>query len=244
LKRRRRWTRRLAGALALAVAGFAAAVMATARPRQPDLYPPAPDAVRVEIFIVSHGYHAGVALPRPALADGAGRAGGAALSAIATRFADHPFVEIGWGDAEFYRSVPTAGALTLSLAAHALFTTGNPSVLHVVGLPQSPPAAFPVATIVRVELSEQGFARLLARLEATFAPGSDGRPLEDLGPGIYGQSRFFRAVGWFSLAHVCNHWVADLLDAAGVPTAPVLATLPGGLFLDLRWRSGLRPLAR
>ena len=178
------------------------------------------------------------------MADGARRAGAAALSAIATRFADHPFVEIGWGDAEFYRSVPTAGAMTVSLAAHALFTTGNPSVLHVVGLPQSPPAAFPVATIVRIELSEHGFARLLARLEATFATRSDGLPLEDLGPGLYGQSRFFRAVGWFSLAHVCNHWVADLLDAAGVPTAPLLATLPGGLFLDLHWRSGLRPLDR
>jgi uncharacterized protein (TIGR02117 family) len=236
--------RRLAGALALAIAGFVVAVVATARPGRPDLYPAAPGAARVELFIVSHGYHAGIALARPVLADGARRAGGGALSAVAAGFGNHPFVEIGWGDAEFYRSVPTAGALSLSLAAHALFTTGNSSVLHVVGLAGPPPVAFPAATIVRLELSEQGFAQLLARLETTFAPASDGFPLEDLGPGLYGQSRFFRAVGWFSLAHVCNHWVADMLDAAGVPTAPVLATLPGGLFLDLRWRSGLRPLER
>jgi uncharacterized protein (TIGR02117 family) len=242
--RGRRRIRRLAGALALAVAGFAAAVVATARPGRPDLYPPAPGAARVELFIVSHGYHAGIALARPLLADGARRAGAAALSAVAAGFGDHPFVEIGWGDADFYRSVPTAGALTVSLAAHALFTTGNPSVVHVVGLGGPPPAAFPVATIVRLELTEPGFAHLLARLEATFAPAPDGFPLDDLGPGLYGQSRFFRALGWFSPAHLCNHWVADLLDAAGVPTAPVLATLPGGLFLDLRWRSGLRPLER
>jgi hypothetical protein len=39
--------------------------------------------------------------------------------------------------------------------------------------------------------------------------------------------------------NVCNHWIANLLDAAGVPTAPVLATLPFGLLLDLEWRSGL-----
>jgi hypothetical protein len=38
---------------------------------------------------------------------------------------------------------------------------------------------------------------------------------------------------------VCNHWIAGLLDAAGVPTSPVLATLPYGLILDLRWRSRL-----
>jgi hypothetical protein len=43
---------------------------------------------------------------------------------------------------------------------------------------------------------------------------------------------------------VCNHWLADLLAAAGVSTAPVPATLPPGLFLDLEWRSGLRPVAR
>jgi hypothetical protein len=62
---------------------------------------------------------------------------------------------------------------------------------------------------------------------------------EELGPGLYGMSLFFRANGTFHLFHVCNHWIADLLDAAGVPTAPVLATLPSGLLLDLKWRSGL-----
>ena len=35
---------------------------------------------------------------------------------------------------------------------------------------------------------------------------------------------------------------ARLLDAAGVPTAPILATLPSGLLLDLKWRSNLVPL--
>jgi hypothetical protein len=40
---------------------------------------------------------------------------------------------------------------------------------------------------------------------------------------------------------LCNHWLADLLDAAGVPTAPVVATLPPGLLADLRWRSAAAP---
>jgi Protein of unknown function (DUF2459) len=52
-------------------------------------------------------------------------------------------------------------------------------------------------------------------------------------------SLFFRANGTFHLFHVSNHWIADLLDAAGVPTVPLLATLPSGLLLDLKWRSGL-----
>jgi hypothetical protein len=35
-----------------------------------------------------------------------------------------------------------------------------------------------------------------------------------------------------------------LLGAAGLPTTPVLATVPAGLFLALRWRAGLLPDAR
>jgi len=76
---------------------------------------------------------------------------------------------------------------------------------------------------------------LVAKVDATFTRGDDGRP-QDLGPGLYGPSLFYRAIGDFHFLHVCNHWVADVLDAAGVPTSPVLAILPQGLFLDLSMR--------
>jgi hypothetical protein len=35
-----------------------------------------------------------------------------------------------------------------------------------------------------------------------------------------------------------------MLDAAGVPTAPVLATMPQGLFFDLSMRAGATMLPR
>ena len=171
------------------------------------------------------------------------RRGYAALTAVSTRFAAFPFLEMGWGDEEFYRSVPTIASLTVPMAARALFLPGNPSVVHVVGLSYPPRAAFPAADIIALDLSAKGFDRTLGRIDATFAPTA-GVPADDAGPGLYGPSRFYRARGTFNIFHVCNHWLADLLDAAGVPTAPVLATLPAGLFLDLEWRSGLRPLPR
>ena len=65
--------------------------------------------------------------------------------------------------------------------------------------------------------------------------------LPDLGRGLYGASLFYPANGHFSIFKVCNHWIADLLGAAGLPVAPVLATLPSGLILDLRWRAGIAP---
>ena len=89
----------------------------------------------------------------------------------------------------------------------------------------------------------QQFDRMLQQLEATFVPPESGA-LPDLGRGLYGPSLFYPANGHFSIFKVCNHWIADLLDAAGLPVAPVLATLPSGLILDLRWRAGLKSIAR
>ena len=232
----------IAFGLLIAVALFVAAVLATARRGDASLWPPAPGASTTEVFIVSHGYHSGIVLPRRGLVDAASRRRLTALREISTRFASFEWLEIGWGDEGFYREVPTAASLTVTLAVRALFRPGNPSVMHVVGLNNDPRAAFSRSDMVRIELGGAGFARLADRLEATFAHDGAGRP-EELGPGLYGPSLFFRANGTFHIFNVCNHWLAGLLDAAGVPTAPVLATLPFGLLADLEWRSGLVRLA-
>jgi uncharacterized protein (TIGR02117 family) len=240
----RRWGRRLLIAVAAIAAVFAAATLVTLRSGDRALYPAPPSEPTVRVFVVSHGYHAGIVLPRATVTDVASPRGYGALMAVATRFAAFPFVEIGWGDEEFYRSVPTIASVTVPMAVRALFLPGNRSVLHVVGLTYPPRVAFPLADILALDLSPNGFERMLGRIDATFAAANAGDPADDAGPGLYGPSRFYRARGTFNILHVCNHWLADLLDAAGVPTAPVLATLPAGLFLDLEWRSGLRPLPR
>jgi uncharacterized protein (TIGR02117 family) len=233
----RRWAIRLGWSVLAILVLVLAATLVTMRPGDARLYPVPVGEPRTDVFVVSHGYHAGIALPRARVADVSGARGYKALSAVASRFGPYEWLEIGWGDEGFYTSVPTMGSLTVLMAARALLRPGNPSVLHVVGLLDHPRMEFPDSEIVPVALSEAGFVLLLKRLEASYAPGP-----QELGHGLYGPSLFYRAVGTFHLFRVCNHWLADLLDAAGVPTAPVPATLPGGLMLDLRWRSGVRPL--
>jgi uncharacterized protein (TIGR02117 family) len=230
--------------VSLVVVLLVAAVFATARSGDRTLWPPAPGTPTTEIHVVSHGYHAGIIIPRASLRDQASRRGLVALGAMAARFADFERLEIGWGDESFYREVPTIGDLNVSLALRALLRPGNSSVLHVVGIPGDPRAAFVNSDLVRLELSADGFDRLAEKLDASFARETSGLLPAPLGPGLYGTSLFFRANGAFHLFNVCNHWVASLLDAAGVPTAPVLATLPPGLLLDLEWRSGLPPLPK
>jgi uncharacterized protein (TIGR02117 family) len=235
--------RRVGLGLVIAALLFAALTIATARWGDSSLWPPAPGAPITEIYIVNHGYHAGIAVPRAALVAQASRQGLRALGYVTTRFADFDWLEIGWGDEGFYRYVPTADSLTVELALRALFRPGNPSVLHVVGVKNDPRAMFANSELVPTGLSDAGFARVAALLDSTFARSSDSVTPQELGPGLYGTSLFFRANGAFHLFNVCNHWTARVLDAAGIPTAPVLATLPFGLLLDLRWRSGLVPLA-
>jgi uncharacterized protein (TIGR02117 family) len=228
----------IAGALIALILVLTLATVLTARSADPALWPPGPGEPRIEIFVVSHGYHSGLVLPRETMAEAASRRGYVALGAMAQRFSGYRFVEIGWGDESFYRHVPNVASLTFGLAVRALFWPGNPSVVHVVGLPGHPREVFPRADIVRGELSGGGFARMLDALEASFDKAGGG-PAESLGAGLYGPSLFYRGVEAFHVFNVCNHWVARLLSAAGVPTAPVPATLPSGLLLDLRWRAGL-----
>jgi uncharacterized protein (TIGR02117 family) len=230
--------RRIGYGLLIAAAMLVIAVVATARSGDRSLWPPAPGAAATELFVVDHGYHAGIVVPRRPLAELASRNGLAAVGYAATRFADYDRLELGWGDEGFYREVPTPASLTAAVAIRALFRPGNPSVLHVVGVKNDPRAMFAASSLVRLEVSEAGFERLARNLDASFALADGGLP-QELGPGLYGSSLFFRANGAFHLFNVCNHWVAGMLDAAGVPTTPVLATLPAGLLLDLEWRSGL-----
>ena len=93
--------------------------------------------------------------------------------------------------------------------------------------------------MVRVTVSEPGFARMLKALDTTFVRDGEPPAPQPLGRGLYGASLFFRANGAFHIFNVCNHWVADMLSASGLPVTPVLDTLPSGLLLDLKWRAGL-----
>ena len=231
-----RLARRAAVLLLSLMAVFALTAWLTARPGDPDLYPPAPGDEAVTVRLVAGAWHSGLLLPRADLARAAGEIGAGALVAVTERFRAYPALEIGWGDAGFYRGAPTIGDLDWRLALRALFTPGGrPAVLHVVGVASEPGAAFPAAEIVPLRLSRAGFRRLAAALGHSLAV-RDGHPVE-AGPGLYGPSLFYEAEGRFSLRNVCNHWSAGLLNAAGLPVAPVLDTLPRGLALDLAWRA-------
>ena len=228
----------LSAIVALVIVGFV-----TARPGDPAVWPPAPGGAVAEVYVVNHGYHTGLVMLQRATDDLAQRQKNVILHAVTRRFATYQWIEIGWGDDAFYRSAPDSSSVTWVTAALALFRPGNPSVLHVVGLKNDPRLAFPNSKIIRVNLTLEGYLRLLDFLDGSFATSGADPIAEDLGTGLHGPSLFFRGSESFNMFNGCNHWIARMLSVAGVPTTPVLATTSQGLFLDLEWRAGLHPLS-
>ena len=229
--RQRRWL-----IAALCALGLGLLVVSGVRWGDSSLFPPRSDDT-VAILVVSNGFHSGLIIPRRILGEIAGQDGFGALIGVTTRFGHYDWLEVGWGEERFYREVPSLRSMNWWLGLRALFAPGNRSVMHVVGIEGDPRGPMAGADLVRLVLSRAGFSRLAAQLDRTFARGPDGRPV-DLGPGLYGPSLFFRAIGTFGLFNLCNHWTARLLDAAGVPMSPLAATLPRGLIWDLKLRSG------
>lgn len=209
---------------------------ALAEPGDRALYPAPPGSPTIDVYVLDHGYHAGLVVPVDALHRTAAADGRVGALATSERFLGRRYVELGWGDEGFYRQVPTIDKLDWRLAVAALTNLSRPPVLHVGGFDAEPRAAFPRGSLLHVSLSEAGFERLVRAYDETIVL-ADGAPL-GLGPGLYEDSEFYRATGLYNALDDCNQWVAKLLAAAGLPVSRATATTSFGLMAELRWRAG------
>ena len=184
------------------------------------LYPPAANQESRIVYVVSHGWHTGVIIPREHIPEG--------LWPAAADFDPARHVEAGWGDDGFYR----AEKITLWISLKALFWP-TPSVLHLVGV-GDPLADFPASKLVQVELSRRGFERLCAHVSQTHEYSADGRALR-LGSGLYGRESFFyQARGKYYLPKTCNYWTAQALRTAGCPITPIYCVTAGNVLFQTK----------
>jgi uncharacterized protein (TIGR02117 family) len=231
----RRFMRRTGLALVCVCLALAGLALVTIRSADPFLYPPGADMPGIRVVAVDHGYHAGLIVPVSQLRVVASLNGNVPLLSLTQRFAAYEWLEIGWGDENFYRNVPDLSFGTTHHVIKALFWPDNSSILHVVGFSGQPEEVFFRSRQVSLRLGNEGFARLAKTVGDTFA--ESGGSIVDVGPGLYGPSLFFKAKGSYSLLNLCNHWTGKALASAGVPYSPVLSTLSAGLMADLRWRA-------
>ncbi|MFN9648684.1 MAG: DUF2459 domain-containing protein, partial [Pseudanabaena sp.] len=139
-----------------------------------------------------------------------------------------PFVEVGWGDRQFY----FAGDQSIPSILRAVFIPSD-SVLHVASFAE-PPEQFVKFPVFKSELSESGFQNLLAYVKQTFAVNRMGDRLAAIGNGQYGVSNFYAAVPKYIAVSNCNTWAAEALRQAGVSTCPNRALLARNLAEQLK----------
>jgi len=147
-----------------------------------------------------------------------------------------PWIVLGWGDEGFFTATGVSAARAAD-GLRALFAPGNPSVVRIEGLPRSPDQIYARKAVRGILVTHVGLGALEARAESSLAHDASGGPIR--GPvSVERDTAFFRSVEHFSILRVCNHWTADLLNAAGLPVTPVIDTIPAGLKLDLSLRAG------
>jgi uncharacterized protein DUF2459 len=172
------------------------------------------------VYVVQHGtLHTGLAIRRSDIPRGSWPA--------SWDYAGRKYIEVGWGDDDGYRKPLTSGIAMKALAG------SKRTVLLADGFSRSIRAKYndPKFTVLAVDLSQPGFAKLCEHIEQTYAVDENGRAIR-LGAGWY------RGRGTYSAFNTCNTWIASGLHKAGCPISPALCSLPGQLL------GRVRPFAR
>lgn len=170
------------------------------------LFPPGQNEPSKSIYLVSHGWHAGIVIKRADIPDG--------LWPEHKDFPDVQYLEVGWGDKDYYMTSDPHLGITLKAG---LFPTA--SVLHIVGFSEPVKNYFARSEIVRIDLSHEGFERLCNYLNNSYAKDDTGAA-HFLGPGLYGKSRFYLSRESYHAFNTCNVWTARALQKAGCPVTP------------------------
>jgi uncharacterized protein (TIGR02117 family) len=172
------------------------------------------------IFVVSHGWHSGIVIRKADIAENA-------LPEV-RHFPDADYLEVGWGDWDYYQA-PDPG---LGLALKAAFWPSR-SVLRVAGFKEAVESYFRGSEIVEIGLSDEAFQRLIQFISDTFSR-PDPTVSVEARPGVAPDSRFYAAKGKFHIFRNCNTWVAEALQFAGLPITPGYAFTAGNLISQVK----------
>ena len=141
------------------------------------------------IFVVTHHWHTGIVARAADVPPG--------RWPDAEAFAGAEFVEVGWGDRDFWM----APRETIGLALQAALLS-EASALRVLWFDGPVERSLPASDVVELAVSRAGLAALVDFVAESYARTPAGRPI-DLGPGPLPGSRFYLATGALSpLQHV------------------------------------------
>lgn len=154
------------------------------------------------VYLVAHEDHTGIALKRADIPAG--------LWPESRDFPQSEFLEVGWGARDYYmgRDQGFFGTLKAALGM-------TQSVLHVAGFRGRPPDYFR-GEVIELPVTPEDLEQIVRAISAAH-DRAGAAVVAPLGPGLYGDSRFYPAWEHFSLLNTCNAWTARVLRAGGLP---------------------------
>lgn len=207
-----------------ALVGFAAALLTWTTPGRSTSSEAG--SQRITAYLLDNGFHTDLVVPRAALME----RGGPLAQAVAD-LGRGDWIVIGWGDAKFYvDQSPIADRLPDG--ARAFFRPGNPSVLMLDPEIEDPQARYAADGRATLVLTRPAFDRMGDRIEASLDLSKGGPRVAAVRPGD--DARFFASRETFSILHLCNHWSAQVLNAAGLPIRPVRSILSAEVLATAR----------
>lgn len=179
-------------------------------------------------YVVNRGWHVEIGLPTAELT--------APLTFYRTVFPQARTLMFGYGKRTFF----TAKVETPS--DYLLGPFPGHAVIQVTGLLVSPSHAYPDTDVLALTLPPGGGAALSDFIWDQLGKDHTGEP-RLVAPGNFPGSIFYAARSEYTLAHTCNTWVAQALQAAGLPVSPAGVVFSGQVMARAVGAGGCIPLA-
>lgn len=159
------------------------------------------------IYVSSISWHTGVLLPANSLPD--------SLWPQGHGYADASYLEIGWGEADYY---PSPGFNLWYGVKAVLWPTS--SVLHVNPIYRQPEEYYSDTEVVRIEVNEEQLRRLTRFLLKEFELNENGKVIP-AAEGLYADSYFYEGSSNYFFPKTSNVWAAKALKKAGFSISPI-----------------------
>lgn len=184
-----------------------------------ELYPEDEELRPIEMYLVSHGWHVGIAVES---------------SAIEHKLPEHErmpsaqYLKFGWGDGRYYTD--SDAGFWLLLRAAMLPTR---SVIHIVGIDMPIDRYFSASDVIKIKISEEGADHFAEFVRDRFRLDDDGEVVF-AADGLYSNSAFFNATGRYYLPKTSNTWTARALRQTGYPITPIYSLTSGNVIQQAR----------
>lgn len=171
----------------------------------------------IEVFVIQQELHTGIVFRKASV--------NPAIWPDIEEFKNFKWIDVGWGDLDFYQA-PDNNAF-LALKAIAVPTS---SVLRVDGFQISPEAYYGNYPKLKFCFTREQFDRICLAIYQTYFRDNEGKVIET--GSSYGL-KFYKANGKYHLMNTCNTWVAKIFSTAGFKNRVTGIITAGQLFSSL-----------